>query len=96
MNRTLVVTAIVAVLVGALAGFLWWGLPTTRLQADLSGAQTSADRMGQQLEELRAERDRLAAELKAEKAQREAAEGDLRREQEKTSRLQGVISQGRK
>ena len=96
MSRLLVVIAIVAILVGALVGFLWWGLPSNRLQADLRGVQANADRMGQQLDELRAQRDRLEAEVKTEKTQREAAEGDLRREQEKTSRLQGLISQGKK
>jgi multidrug resistance efflux pump len=96
MSRLLVVTGIAAILVGVLVGFLWWGLPSNRLRAELRGAQTNVESMGQQVDELRAQRDRLEAQLKTEKSQREAAEGHLRREQEQSSRLQGLISQGKK
>jgi septal ring factor EnvC (AmiA/AmiB activator) len=96
MTRPVLITALAAVLVGLLVGFLWWGLPTTRLQAELRGSQAGAERLEQQLEETHAQRQRLEAQLKAEKAQREAAAADLRREQERSARLQQLISQGKK
>jgi predicted nucleic acid-binding Zn-ribbon protein len=96
MNRPLVITAVVAVLIGLLAGFLWWGIPTNRLQAELSGSQANAVRLGREVDEARAERQRLEEQLKAEKAQHAADEAELRRERERSARLQGLISEGRK
>lgn len=96
MNRLAVLTAGVAVLVGALGGFLWWGVPAGRLESELHDARASADRRAQQLEELRGQSQRLEAQLKAEKAGRETAEGDLQREKELSSRLHMLVSQGKK
>ena len=96
MNRPVFITAVAAVLVGLLVGFLWWGLPTNRLQTELRGSQAGGERLGQQLEEARAQGQRLEEQLKAEKAQREAAADELRREKERSARLQGVISRGKK
>jgi hypothetical protein len=66
MNRPVLITAIAAILVGVLVGFLWWGLPTTRLQAELAGREADGDRLGRQLEEARAQQERLEKQLKAE------------------------------
>ena len=96
MNRPVLITAAAAVLVGLLVGFLWWGLPTNRLQTELRGSQAGAERLGQQLEEARAQSRRLEEQLKTEKAQREAEAGELRREKERSARLQELISRGKK
>jgi septal ring factor EnvC (AmiA/AmiB activator) len=96
MNRPVIISAVAAVLVGLLVGFLWWGLPTGRLQTELRTSQSGAERLGQQLEEARAQGQRLEEQLKAEKTQREAMEAELRREKERSARLQTLISQGRK
>jgi hypothetical protein len=96
MNRPVLITAIAAILVGVLVGFLWWGLPTTRLQAELAGREADGDRLGRQLEEARAQQERLEKQLKAEHEQREAAEAELRRERERSARLQALIGEGQK
>lgn len=89
MNRLVVATTIVGVLVGALGGFVWWGVPAGRLQAELRDARTSADRMAQELSELRAQKQRFEAQL-------EATRKDLQSEKEVTSRLHVLVSQGKK
>ena len=96
MNRLVVVTAVVAVLVGGLGGFLWWGLPSSRLESELRDARGSADRLAQQLDESRTQSQRLEAQLKAEKARAQEAEADLRREKQISSRLQMLVSEGKK
>jgi septal ring factor EnvC (AmiA/AmiB activator) len=96
MHRLVALTAVVAVLVGALAGYLWWGLPTSRLGSELREARSSAERLGQQLADMRAQREQLEAQLKAEKARRETLETDLKREKEVSARLHRLVSEGKK
>ncbi len=66
MNRSIAIATIVGLLVGVLAGFLWWGIGAQRqlndargqilaAQAELKGAQ---DQLKAKEEELRMERDR--------------------------------------
>lgn len=96
MNRLAVGIAAVAVLAGVLSGFVWWGLPTGRLETELREARTSTDRLRQQLDESRMQSQRLEAQLKAEKARLEAAERNLRREKELSARLHLLVSEGKK
>jgi septal ring factor EnvC (AmiA/AmiB activator) len=96
MNRLAIIVAVVAIVIGTLTGYLWWGLPTTRLQSELQDVRTRADGLEQQLGQLRSDNQRLEAQLKAEKSRLEAAEQDLRREKETSARLQVLVSQGRK
>jgi septal ring factor EnvC (AmiA/AmiB activator) len=87
---------LVAVIVGLLAGFLWWGIPTGRLETELQDARAGAARLSQQLDDLQ-KRDRdLAAELKAQKTRLETTERDLRVEKDMNSRLHLLVSQGKK
>jgi hypothetical protein len=85
MSRFVVVTTLVALLVGVLVGFLWWGMPVRWLQSELGEARTRAERV----DELQAEAQQLEAQLKA-------AEADLGREREMNARLQAIVSQGKK
>jgi hypothetical protein len=96
MNRVTLIAAAVAILIGALAGYLWWGLPAGRLQSETREARTTADRVTGEVAELRAQSERLESRLKAETARREATEEDLRREKEMNTRLQHLISRGKK
>lgn len=96
MNRLGIIVGVVAILVGVLAGSLWWGLPTTRLRTELQDVRARADQLEQQLGELRSDNQRLETRLKAERSRLETAERELRREKEVTARLQTLVSQGRK
>lgn len=96
MNRLVAITAVVSVLVGGLGGFLWWGLPSGRLESELRDAETSANRLAQELDESRSQNQRLGTQLKAEQARVEAAERDLRAEKEISARLHMVVSDGKK
>ncbi len=82
MGKLIVVVAIVALLVGGLAGFLWWGRSAWQTHTELGAARQHADDLEQKLRE--AER-RLAT-----------AETDLRRTNEMNVRLHMLVSEGKK
>ena len=96
MNRLAVVIGVVALVIGLSAGYVWRGMSTTSPNPDLGNATARADRLEQQLGELRSDNQRLDAQLKAEKSRLESLERDLRDQKELNSRLQMVISQGKK
>lgn len=96
MNRLAIVVGVVALVIGLSAGYVWRGTSTPSLQTDLRNATTRADRLEQQLGELRSSNQRLEAQLKAEQSKLEALDRDLRGQKELNSRLQMVISQGKK
>ena len=89
MNKSLIAVVLAAVMVGVLAGFLWWGVPTGRLKADLQELRASTDRLSQQMDDLRRHDQEVATRL-------EATERDLRAEREMNSRLHLLVSQGKK
>lgn len=95
MNRVVIGSIVVAVILAGVVG-LWHGFPSTRLQSELQDAQTNAVRLGQQVDELRAQKDRTEADLRAERARAQAAEADLRREKEISAQLHLLVSNGRK
>jgi hypothetical protein len=96
MNRLVVITAIMAVLVGGLAEVLWQGGRSGRLESELRDAETRADHLAQELDAARTQSRRLAAELQTIRARVDAAERDLRAEQGISSRLHLLVSQGKK
>lgn len=96
MSKATVVAALIALMIGVAGGFVWWGLPTGRLQGEIRDARGNADRLAQQLDDLRNREQQLAAQLAAQKTRLEAAERDLRTEREMNRRLHLVISQGKK
>jgi outer membrane murein-binding lipoprotein Lpp len=96
MNKLVVLASVVAALVGVLAGFLWWGLPTRRLETELRDARASADGLGQQVDELRTQSQRLETQLEAEKVRVQHAERELRSEKEISSRLHMLVSERKK
>ena len=82
MGKLIVVVAIVALLIGGLAGFLWWGRSAQQTQAELGAARQRADDLEQKLREAHG---RLAT-----------AETDLRRTNEMNAKLQMLVSEGKK
>jgi len=96
MSRSLVVVTLVAVVLGVLVGFLWWGVPTRRIQDELAQVRASADRLSQQMEALQQRERDLSAQLALQKTHLETAERDLKAEREMNSRLHLLVSQGKK
>jgi uncharacterized protein YoxC len=89
MNRPVAVSALVALLVGLLAGFLWWGMSDSRLQAELDDARSRAGRLEQQLQDVQTRTQQLQTQVKT-------MQDDLNREKELNSRLNELVSRGKK
>ena len=96
MNRVIAVAAVVGLLVGVLAGFLWWGMPSQRVQSELSEAQKRASELERQLGESQAQTRKAAAELKTQETRLKTVEEDLRMERDRRSKLEMILSKGRK
>ena len=96
MKRSTIVLVIAAVIVGLLGGFLWWGIPTGRLKTELQDTRANADRLSQQLDDVRRQDRQLGAQLATQKTRLEATERDLRLEKEMNNRLHLLVSQGKK
>ena len=86
MNRLVAAVALVALLVGALGGYLW---SSRQADSDLREAQSTADQLARETETLRAQ-------LEKEASRRRAVEGDLRTATETNSRLHLLVSEGKK
>jgi multidrug resistance efflux pump len=78
-----------AVLVGVLAGYLMWGLPTRNAARQLDEMKTQLTQQGRRADELQATFTETEAELKR------AAEG-LRRERELREKFKDMVNQGQK
>jgi len=96
MNRMVAVAAVVGLLIGVLAGFLWWGMPTERLQSELREAQRRMSELEGQLAESQAQSRKVEAELKTLQTRLKTAEEDLRGERDRRSKLEMILSKGRK
>jgi len=83
MNRALMIgVAAVALVLGALLGYLGSGPWSDSRQGELKEALEKSTRLERQVTDLRAENDRIAA--------------DLQREKEMSRRLQMLVSEGKK
>lgn len=96
MNRLVGISVVVGLLVGILGGFLWWGLPTQRLQAELGEARKRAEALERQLDEAQTQTRAAQAELKTIQGRLKTVEDDLRLERDRRSRLEMILSRGRK
>ena len=96
MNRMVAITTIAGLLVGILVGFLWWGVPTQRLQGELGEARKRIDTLEKQSDETQTQTRAAQAEVKSMQTRLEAMEKDLRVVREQRDRLERMVSQGRK
>jgi peptidoglycan hydrolase CwlO-like protein len=96
MNRVMLAIGLVALLVGALGGFLASNITSGRLQGQVRDAEAAASRLQQRVDDLQAQNDRIGAQLKAEQARAQTTEADLQREKEVNARLHVLVSDGRK
>jgi hypothetical protein len=77
--------AIVGLLLGALVGFLWWGVPLRDMREEvqaLKSQQVAAEVAGEK--------------LKAMESRLERTEEELRLEKDRRSKLEVILSHGRK
>ncbi|PYN79309.1 MAG: hypothetical protein DMD96_17470 [Candidatus Rokuibacteriota bacterium] len=84
MTRVITI-AVVAGLVGVLVGFLWWGTAARRMQEDLRALQSE-----------RAAAEAAREELKGVQTKLKKTEEELQSERERRSRLEAIVSEGRK
>ena len=89
MNRPIAIAVLVGLLVGVLGGFLWWGMPTTRMHAELGQARERSASL---------ERDAGDAQTRARQAEEtlQRVEKELALEREQRARLEMHLSRGRK
>ena len=96
MNRAMTIAAVLALLVGVLGGFLYWGLPEQRLRRDLRQAQERPATLERELDESRKQTTRLETELRNLQGRLKELETDLAREREQRGRLDALLSRGKK
>jgi len=84
MTRVIAI-AVGAGLVGVLVGFLWWGTAARRTQEDLRALQGE-----------RAAAEAAREELKGVQTKLKKTEEELQSERERRSRLEAIVSEGRK
>jgi len=96
MNRATIGAAVVALVLGSVLGYLGSGLWSGSRQNELKDALEKSARFERQANDLRAENDRVAAELKGEHARAQTLAADLQREKETNTRLNALVSEGKK
>jgi len=96
MNRRMTGVAVVALVIGALFGFLGSMHMSGSRQGALNDALEKNARLERELNAVRAQNDRIGAQLKDEQTRAETIAGDLRREKEMNMRLHMLISEGKK
>jgi septal ring factor EnvC (AmiA/AmiB activator) len=96
MNRLFAIAAVAGLLVGVLVGFLWWGMPTQRLQGELGEARKRVEALEKQVDEAQAQTRAAQADLKTVQGQLKTMEQNLALEKARRSKLEMILSQGRK
>ncbi len=95
MQRSALIVGIVALVVGLSAGYLWWGMPTDRTQTELQEARGRVEALEQELAGRRADTAR-PDEMEALRARVRTLEEELAQERLMRSRLETIVSEGRK
>jgi hypothetical protein len=85
MRPGIIGALIAGLIVGALAGFFWWGANAHRVRADL-----------QELQGQRAAAEVAREQLKGAETRLQKAQEELRSERERRSQLEVIVSEGRK
>lgn len=96
MNRPVTVIGIAALLVGLLVGYLWWGSPWSGTRREATEARGRLEEVGRRLAEAEAAQRASEERLKGLAARVGELEGELTQERQRRSRLEVIISEGRK
>jgi uncharacterized protein HemX len=83
--KTATMGVIVGLLLGGLVGFLWWGVPLQRMREEVQALK------GQQVAAEVAREERKAVESRLKRTEEE-----LRLEKDRRSKLEDILSRGRK
>lgn len=89
MNRMVTIVGIVALVIGLLVGYLWWGAGTQRLEKQLTDARVATQAVERQLEAAQTEAQKAAEKVKAVEERLAAVEADLARERAQRAREAG-------
>ena len=89
MNRPGTIAAVVALLVGLLVGYLWWGTGTQQLGKQLAEARAATQAVQRQLEAAQTEARQAGEKVKAVEERLAAVEADLSRERVQRARQAG-------
>ncbi len=95
MQRGAVIVGIAVLIIGLGAGYLWWGVPTSRMRTELSDARGRVEALEKELAGRRMETAR-PDEMEALRARVRALEEELAQERLMRSRLEAIVSEGRK
>ncbi len=89
MNRTGTIAGVVALLIGLLGGYLWWGTGTQGLEKQLGDARTATQAVQRQFEAAQTEARQAAEKVKAVEERLATVEADLARERAQRARQVG-------
>ena len=96
MNRVMAIGTIAALVIGLLAGFLYWGLPARQLRAELGQAREQPAALERELEASRQQTTKVETELRAAQQRLKELEQDLAFERGRRDKLEAILSRGRK
>jgi septal ring factor EnvC (AmiA/AmiB activator) len=96
MRRAIVITSIVGLLAGGLGGYGWRDMTARRAASDLQAAQQRTAALERELDKTQAQMRSVEGELQATTARLKELEQHLASEEERRSRLEGMLSRGKK
>lgn len=94
MGRIATIIGLVAALIGLTAGYLWWGVPLRGTQAELADTRTRLEDLERRQQAGPTARPDESAKPLQQRI--EALEKDLEQERAMRSRLESVVSAGKK
>jgi uncharacterized protein HemX len=96
MRRAVIITAIVGLLAGGLGGYGWRSITAQRAASDLQAAQQRTAALERELDKVQAQMRSQESELQAATARLKELEQHLAAEEQRRSRLEGMLSRGKK
>lgn len=96
MRQAITIAAVIGLLVGGLGGYGWWGTSARKAASDLQASQQRTAALERELEKTQAQMRSVEGELQATIARLKELEQHLASEEERRSRLEGMLSRGKK
>ncbi len=96
MRRAIIITSLVGLLAGGLGGYGWRDITARRAASDLQAAQQRMATLERELDKVQAQMRLEQSELQSATARLKELEQHLASEEERRSRLEGMLSHGKK